>query len=161
MRHYLTNDNQVLWRHMSDHIWLHYAKIELNVIIINVAEKQILLTSKCPQIARFMGPTWGPSGSCRPQVGPMLATWTLLSGSVPHIYRPWALSSLCDCVHTCYPAVPSAGTIITIKLGKWLISKFLNCYICTHSCWPTKLNTVLVHSINSTKRPHRSIALRT
>ena len=24
------------------------------------------------QTARFMGPTWGPPGSCRPQVGPML-----------------------------------------------------------------------------------------
>ena len=31
------------------------------------------------QIAKFMGPTWGPPGSCRPQMGPMLATWTLLS----------------------------------------------------------------------------------
>ena len=28
-----------------------------------------------------MGPIWGPPGSCRPQVGPMLAPWTLLSGS--------------------------------------------------------------------------------
>ena len=27
-----------------------------------------------------MGPTWGPSGSDRIQVGPMLAQWTLLSG---------------------------------------------------------------------------------
>ena len=35
---------------------------------------------KQSQIARFMGPTWGPSGSCRPQMGPMLAPWTLLSG---------------------------------------------------------------------------------
>ena len=35
-----------------------------------------------PQIAKFMGPTWGPPGSCRPQMGPMLASWTLLSGSV-------------------------------------------------------------------------------
>ena len=34
-------------------------------------------------IARFMGPTWGPSGSDRTQVGPMLASWTLLS---EHIY---------------------------------------------------------------------------
>ena len=34
----------------------------------------------CSQIARFMGPTWGPYGSCRPQMGPMLAPWTLLSG---------------------------------------------------------------------------------
>ena len=27
-----------------------------------------------------MGPTWGPPGSCRPQMGPMLALWALLSG---------------------------------------------------------------------------------
>ena len=31
-------------------------------------------------IARFMGPTWGPSGANKTQVGPMLAPWTLLSG---------------------------------------------------------------------------------
>ena len=31
-------------------------------------------------IARFMGPTWGPLGAGRTQVGPMLAAWTLLSG---------------------------------------------------------------------------------
>ena len=32
-------------------------------------------------IARFMGPTWGPSGADRTQEGPMLAPWTLLSGN--------------------------------------------------------------------------------
>ena len=31
-------------------------------------------------IAKFMGPTWGPPGSFWPQMGPMLAPWTLLSG---------------------------------------------------------------------------------
>ena len=31
-------------------------------------------------IARFMGPTWGPSEADRTQVGPMLAPWILLSG---------------------------------------------------------------------------------
>ena len=31
-------------------------------------------------IARFMGPTWGPSGADRTHVGPMLAPWTLISG---------------------------------------------------------------------------------
>ena len=31
-------------------------------------------------IAKFMGPTWGPHGADRTQVGPMLAPWTLLSG---------------------------------------------------------------------------------
>ena len=32
------------------------------------------------QITRFMGPTWGPPGSCRLQMGPMLAPWALLYG---------------------------------------------------------------------------------
>ena len=32
------------------------------------------------QIAKYMGPTWGPSWFCRPQMGLMLAPWTLLSG---------------------------------------------------------------------------------
>ena len=31
-------------------------------------------------IARFMGPTWGPPGADRTHVGPMWATWALLSG---------------------------------------------------------------------------------
>ena len=31
-------------------------------------------------IARFMGPTLGPPGSCRPHVDPMLAPWILLYG---------------------------------------------------------------------------------
>ena len=32
------------------------------------------------QITKFMGPTWGPSGADRTQMGPMLAAWTLLPG---------------------------------------------------------------------------------
>ena len=35
------------------------------------------ITSK---IAKFLGPTWGPSVSCRPQMGPILVPGTLLSG---------------------------------------------------------------------------------
>ena len=30
-------------------------------------------------IGRFMGPTWGPSGANKTQMGPLLAPWTLLS----------------------------------------------------------------------------------
>ena len=48
------------------------------------------------QIAKFMGPTWGPLGSCRPQMGPILAPWTLLSllhfpGNYS-VWSPWKLS---------------------------------------------------------------------
>ena len=38
-----------------------------------------LFCSVYTHIARFMGPTWGPPGSHRPQVGHVLAPWTLLS----------------------------------------------------------------------------------
>ena len=38
------------------------------------------------EIAKFMGPTWGPPGSCRSQMGPVLAPWTLLSGFMSWTY---------------------------------------------------------------------------
>ena len=38
------------------------------------------ITVSKSQIAKFMWPTWGLPWSCRPQMGPMLAPWTLLSG---------------------------------------------------------------------------------
>ena len=41
------------------------------------------VSTASPQIANFMGPTWGPPGSCRPQMVPMLTSWTLLSGYCP------------------------------------------------------------------------------
>ena len=40
-----------------------------------------------PLIANIKGPTWGPSGADKTQVGPMLAPWTLLSGSLQQKYR--------------------------------------------------------------------------
>ena len=40
-------------------------------------------------IARFTGPTWGPSGAGRNQVGPMLAPWTLLSGYIRQQFGGW------------------------------------------------------------------------
>ena len=46
------------------------------------------------QIARFTWPTWGPHGSCRPQVGPMLAPWILLWGLVNIPWSPMAPASL-------------------------------------------------------------------
>ena len=36
-----------------------------------------------------MGPTWDPLGSCRPQMEPMLAPWTLLSGYFTRDERPF------------------------------------------------------------------------
>ena len=41
------------------------------------------------QITRFMWPTWGPSGSCRSQMGPVLTPWTLLSGTTGREQKPF------------------------------------------------------------------------
>ena len=50
-------------------------------------------------IAMFMGPTWGPSGADRTQVGPMLAPLTLLSGlAICSISSGWFMTSA-----VCYP----------------------------------------------------------
>ena len=43
-------------------------------------QKDSSLKKEGTQIAKFMGPTLGPLGTCQPQMGPMLAPWTLLSG---------------------------------------------------------------------------------
>ena len=40
------------------------------------------------QITKFLGPTWGPPRSRWPQMGPMLAPWTLLSGICIFIPEP-------------------------------------------------------------------------
>ena len=48
------------------------------------------------QIARFMGPTRGSPGSCRPQMGPMLAPWTLLSGMILH-FNYFDIWLVCKC----------------------------------------------------------------
>ena len=53
----------------------------LGIVILNFPH-WIHITS---QIAKFMGPTRGPPGSCQPQMGPMLAPWTVLSGLFTHI----------------------------------------------------------------------------
>ena len=54
----------------------------LNIILLHGLRKLwsgifqysfILLDIIITQIAKFMGPTWGPPGSYRPQMGPMLA----------------------------------------------------------------------------------------
>ena len=41
----------------------------------------LLVQCRSPD-SKVHGPTWGPSGADRTQVSPMLAPWTLLSGSI-------------------------------------------------------------------------------
>ena len=74
-----------------------------------------------PQIAKFMGPTWGPHGSCQPLMGPMLAPWTLFTGYV------YILDLTCSsqCLQMFWA---SAGTVLTTKLD-------ISCLSCFGFCW--------------------------
>ena len=50
--------------------------------VFKILLEQVDISSMAPLIAKFMGPTWDPSGADRTQVGPTLAPWTLLSGTL-------------------------------------------------------------------------------
>ena len=49
-------------------------------VLVVTPTRNDISTQSPTLIARFMGPTWGPSGADRTHVGPMLVPWTLLSG---------------------------------------------------------------------------------
>ena len=80
-----------------------------------------------------MGLIWGPPGSCRPQMGPMLAPWTLLSGQFCKLLRQQL-----DIGHT-------VANICCLLYG------FTGCHWCLHqslaSCAKlnTKRNSYTVH----------------
>ena len=68
-------------------LWAHFCYVCTYVVLFSLSSSSFLF-SFCPniahftvlynnavsyfQIAKLMGPTWGPSGSCRPQMGPRL-----------------------------------------------------------------------------------------
>ena len=54
-----------------------------------------------------MGPTWSPPGSCRPQIGPMLATWTLQSGYVSKCHNILSLCDTTELIHNGNHIIPS------------------------------------------------------
>ena len=76
------------------------------------------------QIARFMGPTWGPSGADTTQVGPMLAPWTLLSGYITRwvgiaMFCLRALSCLCYWyIETFRKYIPTCSSLSLISMGQ-------------------------------------------
>ena len=80
------------------------------------------------QIAKFMGPTWGPPGSCRPQMGPMLTQWTLVSGYLTFAFsvngQDW------DCTDSSIPSPWKTRAwwyylIKTLVAGEAKASKFM------------------------------------
>ena len=67
-------------------------KLRFRGSVIFLLTKQLLTHWPLTQIAKFIGPTLGPPWFCRPQMGPMLSPWTLLSGllDVTVILKLWS-----------------------------------------------------------------------
>ena len=63
-----------------------FCLVNLNEIRVRVWKLQNRVESSARErisLCQSMGPTWGPPGSWRPQMGPMLTPWILLSGKDP------------------------------------------------------------------------------
>ena len=73
--------------------------------LIAVLDLHNLLVKEAVQIAKFMRPTLGPPGSCRPQVASALAPWTLLSGCwcSPYSQKPMSAVSRYEYLFAVYP----------------------------------------------------------
>ena len=52
------------------------------LLLLWLMEQTLSSSNEWSLRARFLGPTWGPSGTDRTQVGTMLAPWTLLPGII-------------------------------------------------------------------------------
>ena len=88
-----------------------------------LAWRRVLSISSTFEAARFMGPTWGPPGTCWPQVGPMLAPWTLLSRipSSMHMMLGCVLLWLCAVVVWCCLVFPMSLNLLHWHWGNLTI----------------------------------------
>ena len=66
-----------------------------------------------------MGPTWGPPGSCWPQMGPMLAPLTLLSGKFPCYTEIEVIKPKQLCCKFCMIIVRRAGLLWSQQDFEW------------------------------------------
>ena len=73
---------QIKWklRCSLEHCWNFKYALDDDYYHHDDSDDNDILYIESSQIAKFMGPSWAPPGSCRPQMDPMLAPWTLLSG---------------------------------------------------------------------------------
>ena len=109
----------------------------------------ILSFRQCTQIAKFIGPAWGPHGSYRPQMDPMLAPWILLSGWLPFLLHPVTKMPSIRLV-SCYTGpcyIPRIFCVpINIEFCKRLacVSSFIWIVQRSRNCWKFYMSWLLV-----------------
>ena len=112
-----------------------------------------------------MGPTWGPSGADRTQVGPMLAPWTLLSWGICqsnytrmnvgsqvnyfvdgqiHVYFIWFLLILHTIIFYVLILPMLSDKYFSQKLGAW----FAECLAIVNECVRDVSHVILLHTFS-------------
>ena len=87
------------------------------------------------KLTQFMGTTWVPPGSCRPQMGPMLAPWTLLSGQCKVWWFIWcllywvSLSLAIRRLNTKFREAAILGIKIVVRSEIWQTPRHHNCRV--------------------------------
>ena len=126
-----SNSNCSQWRKFCQHDDLKDSSVSVMWEFEESFSLQLQLSSlsvhSTSQIAKFMGPTWGPPGSCQPQMGPMLA------------YEP--------CYQGCF-IIPPASTKLKVGYTGFTSSVRLSGRLWTKSC-PLCIfhNASLIHFI--------------
>ena len=122
----------VQWIYELTQWWLESGRSSIDTNAAHLVYDDTILCGSS-QIARFMGPTWGPSGADRTQVGPMLAPWTLLSGHVlTQCLVPWILAFVhwhCQLAVNCCPGKGLTGleeTVLVPLLSRHLVGKWIH-----------------------------------
>ena len=93
--------------------------------LLTSATSMLINTTGLTQIAKFMGPPWGPPGSCRPQMGPHVGPMNLAIGEctstqVSHciLYSIAILSFIVNCWTLRYPSFALRVEHV-LCLGQW------------------------------------------
>ena len=102
--------------------WLVHMKTVINKISYPQSNMNVFNDSHPHTlIARFMGPTWGPSGTDRTQVSPMFVTWTLWSGSMHwHYARKNSKEKVMFIVFNCVYSSARLNVLMWTN-GPWLM----------------------------------------
>ena len=130
-----------------------WAKIHFHVLVLR------------SQITKFMDPTWDPPGCCRPQMGPMLVPWNLLSGLLCRVQHRVTSDRIITISHILCTPVPfytfrprqngqhRADGIFKSIFAKWKLSYFDSNFAEICSQGPINNQAALRHCILTNEGP--------
>ena len=101
-------------------------------------------------MARFLEPTWGPSGADRTQVGPMLASSTLLSRTILETAIQWTIKNIGQISHSQWTphSLPGRASYCLFPVYLQLIDDLWYQVCCPHfENWPCYIGTELYDNI--------------